>query len=375
MSKNNEIHLTEYKCSQCNKTYASQSSLCNHNKKFHINLGLKKSEIAINGSETGQKKSENSYQKSQTGLIKSDIYDEVITDTKNYNCRSCNKIYYNKQSRWSHEKICKNKINLLEENIKLKQENEQLKKNNQLVPVNSNINNSTNNQTNNGNILKNSGTINNNLNNTVNNNNTVTINKIGTEPYKIKTKDIKMIANDGMNGPITCARKLNFSKNSPENHSYCITSIESDYCKAINHETQQPEIVPKKEIVDQVFESAYKFIESIAAQIKEDYRLRDKLSKHEIKEIERIVANKNKYYEKKNRKIFYNSVNSMGYNYRELVLSTWKLLKPIEENLIDGTESSDSDNEIKEITEFPDVNEESDSDSDDEMTIFDLIKK
>ena len=31
---------TEYFCKKCNKFYASASSLCNHNKKFHKNEGL-----------------------------------------------------------------------------------------------------------------------------------------------------------------------------------------------------------------------------------------------------------------------------------------------------------------------------------------------
>ena len=51
-------------------------------------------------------------------------------------------------------------------------------------------------------------------------------------------------------------------------------------------------------------------------------------------------------------------------------------MKPIEENLIDDSESSDSeyDYTMKEVTEFPDVNEMSDDDSDEEITIFDLMK-
>jgi hypothetical protein len=62
----------------------------------------------------------------------------------------------------------------------------------------------------------------------------------------------------------------------------------------------------------------------------------------------------------------------MSYNYRDLVLSTWKLLKPLEKNLISETASTDSDNEIKEITEFPE-DDSDDTDSDDELTLFDLI--
>ena len=387
MSENHEINLTNYKCKKCNKYYASQSSLCNHNNKFHKNIGQQKSNTDVNRSENGQQKSNIGQQNStigqqnvQTDLTESTLDNEIITVNKTYNCRLCNKIYYNKQARWSHEKRCKNKTTLVEENNKLKEENEKLKM--QIIPLTQqhNSHNTKNiSNVNNGTSYINNGTsnVNNTLNNTVNNNNnnnTVTINKIGTEPIVFKTKDIKKIANDGMNGPITCARQLNFNKNKPENHSYCVTSLEGEYCTAINHKTQQPEKVSKKEVIDQVFESAYRFIESVATQIKEDSTLRDKLTNKEIKEIDRIVANKSKFYEKKNRKTFYNSINSMGYNYKELVLTTWKLLKPLENNLIEDDESTDSDDEIKEVTEFPDINELSDSDSDDEITLSNLIK-
>jgi len=358
----------EYKCNDCKKSYSSYQSLWIHNKKFHNftvstcipNVSASIPNVSINIPKVSNE----------------NIQSKTI-------CKYCKKEFSTPQNKWKHEnRACKQKNSILTDNNKINElENKinELKNiitSQQIIPFNQSKNtNSHNSQTNNGTI---NNTLNNKTQNNTINNNTVTINKIGNEAIKFRTKDIKMIANDGMNGPITCARQLNFNKNNPENHSYCITSLESEYCKAINHETQKPEVVPKKDIIDQVFESAYKFIESIAAQIKEDKKLRNKLSKHEIKEIERIVANKNKYYEKKNRKIFYNSVNSMGYNYRELVLSTWKLLKPLEENLITNIESSDSDNEIKEVTEFPDINElsdsTSDSDSDDDFNLLTAYK-
>jgi uncharacterized membrane protein YukC len=88
-------------CKICNKYYSSQSSLCNHNKKFHSDNILKSS-------------------------------DNIL---KNYNCRKCNKIFKNIKTRWSHEKMCQinnNNLNqsnnqhltdiLKEENILLKEE-------------------------------------------------------------------------------------------------------------------------------------------------------------------------------------------------------------------------------------------------------------
>jgi hypothetical protein len=35
---------SEFRCNSCNKNYASKSSLCNHNKKFHNSDGLLKTE-------------------------------------------------------------------------------------------------------------------------------------------------------------------------------------------------------------------------------------------------------------------------------------------------------------------------------------------
>jgi hypothetical protein len=338
-----------YICSLCKKEYASSNSLWCHNKKYHDNQLPNDDLLLINNL-----------------MIKNN---NLPTKHKLYNCKYCNKLYNIQQSRWKHELTCKKKINILQENIKLKQELNTIKIN-KIMLLNSNNRN-----INNGNI--NNGIIN-------ANNNTVTINKIGTEPIVFKTKDIKMIANDGMNGPMTCAKQLNFNKNNPANHSYCVTSLEGEYCKAINHITQQPEIVPKKEIIDQVFESAYRFIEAVAIQIKEDDSLRKKLSIHEIKEINRIVENKNKYYEKKNRKTFYNSINSMSYNYRDLVLSTWKLLKPLEDNLISDDNQiieTDSNNNLtlsdNDLTLSNNDLTLSDNDltlSDDDLTLFDLIK-
>jgi hypothetical protein len=102
-------------CKICNKYYSSQSSLCNHIKKFHSDNILKSSDNIL---------------KSSDNILKSS--DNIL---KNYNCRKCNKIFNNIKTRWSHEKICQinnNNLNqsnyqhlthiLKEENILLKEE-------------------------------------------------------------------------------------------------------------------------------------------------------------------------------------------------------------------------------------------------------------
>jgi hypothetical protein len=81
-------------CNICVKEYKSYQSLWIHNKNFHNN-------------------------KVQSGPIKSEK--SPIISEKIYNCKFCNKIYNNKNSRWSHEQKC-NKINDKELELKIMQE-------------------------------------------------------------------------------------------------------------------------------------------------------------------------------------------------------------------------------------------------------------
>jgi hypothetical protein len=114
-----------YECNICKKDYSSYQSLWIHNKKFHKDNNSKQSDTCINNT-----------------CIKDECI-KVITNNKNYNCRLCNKIYNNKQSRWSHEKICKDRTNIIKENEKLKKENNELKYNH-VVSTNNIINNNDN---------------------------------------------------------------------------------------------------------------------------------------------------------------------------------------------------------------------------------------
>ena len=67
----------------------------------------------------------------------------VPNNIKIINCIYCNKIFNDRSNKSKHEKICKNKPNIIEENKKLKKELESIKNNNQITPQNT-INNSNN---------------------------------------------------------------------------------------------------------------------------------------------------------------------------------------------------------------------------------------
>ena len=89
MSNNNELK-TNLCCKICNKAYASQSSLCNHNKKFH-----KPSAILYNTIEIETKMNCNTL---------------VVEKPDDNTCKYCNRKFNNRQNRWKHEaKTCKQK--------------------------------------------------------------------------------------------------------------------------------------------------------------------------------------------------------------------------------------------------------------------------
>ena len=80
---------------------------------------------------------------------------------------------------------------------------------------------------------------NNTQNNTLNKN--LYINQIGNERINLTPKQIKEIVGEGLNGAMRCVRNVNFNRKKPENHNFYSSSLEGQFCTAINEKTQQPE--------------------------------------------------------------------------------------------------------------------------------------
>ena len=95
MSLNNEDQLNFF-CKFCNKMYASQSSLCNHNKKFHNNNIANVINLISN-------------------VVAND--NNVIQGNKIIKCEYCNKIFASRYTKYVHKKkVCKFKNNNIIEN-------------------------------------------------------------------------------------------------------------------------------------------------------------------------------------------------------------------------------------------------------------------
>ena len=190
--KKSEIQ-TDFLCDICNKFYASASSLCNHQKKFHKNIGVVAEVVA------------------EVVDVVSDRIDEVnIKKKRTYTCDYCNKIFNDKSNKYKHHKICKLKNNI----------------NNNTINNNINNNTTNNNTTNNNN---NNNFINNNINN---NNIIIKINNFGDEDLSHLTqKDITDMIKKGFSCVFDYIDKVHLNPNKPENHNIMLTNLKSGLIK------------------------------------------------------------------------------------------------------------------------------------------------
>jgi hypothetical protein len=178
------------------------------------------------------KKSEDSLKKSEDSLKKSE------DSLKCYNCRFCNKEYNNKNSRWSHEKKCKdnqldnNKINQLDNNNKI---NELEEKNKKLEETINELKNQV------ATIIKEKGKIhhktlqkiNKQLNTTNNITNNGVINNVYVKYNNIShdvltKKEILNILSKHTKALEESIKKIHFNEKIPENNNVFITNLQNN---------------------------------------------------------------------------------------------------------------------------------------------------
>ena len=301
-----------YRCNLCNKDYSSYKSLWNHNSKFHNDT--------------------NENVKNDVNNVKIDV--KIV---KSLTCDICNKVFNSRGAKSMHKKICQEKF-VETENMKLKKEIEILEKKLIAQPVQTKqltTNNNSNNNTKNINNIQNNTNTNshNSINNgTINNNNFVVINQIGTERIAdVPINDIRSIINSDINSIITCTKKVNFNKKLPQYHSFCATTLEGDHFTKINHETQKPEKINKKDFINEVLNSSIKFLNDISVMIEFDEEFRNKISLSEQQKIKDIVKFQDKFHEVKNKRAFFQSINDISYNCKDLILKTWENVQPVED--------------------------------------------
>jgi hypothetical protein len=281
-----------YYCKDCNKNYQSYTGIYLHNKKYHT-----KNEI--NNNTNNNTKNEINNNNNNTNNTNTN---NNTNNNKIYNCRYCNSEYKYKQNRWRHEKTCRN------ENLSLKKQIEILtKKVNELSnrPVNININNNINNNNN-------------------NNNNTIIINEIGKEDISfLSLEDKQNILKAGLNSLFKLVEKINFNDNQPSNHNFCVTSINDKHASVIDTDNNKIIKAEKSSLFDSVAFNNFIKLESIANN--------PEFSKEEISKYKQEISKlKDMLFINNNGlKIFHNELNIISYNNKDMILDTWKKLKPL----------------------------------------------
>jgi hypothetical protein len=267
----------DYECKICIKKYKSYQTLWKHNKKFH------KTKIII------------------TPLNTSSVPQN--TSKKVYKCKYCEKNYSRNDNLKRHENTCKQKT-ISENNNEIKQ---------QLVSLTKDIE-----------ILKNKCkkkiTNNNNNNGIINNN--ITINKLGNENISLLNNDeIIKIFNKELESIITFIEIINFNDRLKENHSYCVTSLESKFLSTYNDETKKIDKDRKKYFFDKILNSS---IEKMEILYHSNQKLFNKYKQNQIQNsIDNIKSLKNFDFNNKLIKEVHNKINLISYNNRDIIQKIW----------------------------------------------------
>lgn len=282
MSENQSVHSICYICIKCNKNYASQQSLCNHNKKFHKIESENNHTFAV---DTPQN-STNLHNKSEKLA-----------------CKYCERVLSRNDSLNRHEKKCKQKQKITnkyeEENNDLKNiiKNLQDKMNSQSEMLQNLIkivneqckvhpktlqkmNRSLLNSNNNTNSNVNNGTINND-NKVITNN--IKIIKFGDEDLSelLTEKEILQILNKKFLSIEESIKTVHFNKKRPEYQNICITNLKDDLAYVYNGE--KFEAVSKSMMLNELIDIHTENIEVTL----DNYR--KKLNKQTINILEELI--------------------------------------------------------------------------------------
>ena len=367
-----------FRCNNCNKNYASKSSLCNHIKKFHIDLGKGSVKEGKGYGKGLVKESEDSskdlIKESEDKLYKLVNLQEVNIIIKKYFCKFCNKEFQYKQSKYDHQKnYCKKKnnndeseMNKLKEqtkqkeldiilkkeeakilnlklkleksnkidNITLRQLNKKLLERNNLIK-NSNIHSNNNNQIQNNNII---------------NNNTFNLIGFGKEDIVelLTMQEKKQI----MNAKFCCLEKLVEIIHCGKYNQFkniIITNMKDNYIYKYDDDKGQFVLSMKSNVLNSLIDCRVSDIEIIYNELVENNKL-DKNTKDMVEKFINRINNDNFKYNDydgvqhetyKHHKI--NEVKVLLYNNQDkitndisLILTTTDEILPVVKSYIDS---------------------------------------
>jgi hypothetical protein len=264
----------KYFCDHCKRDYISYKTLWIHNKKFHQN----------------------------TEIVNNDI------KPRNFECKYCNKKFTTKQNMRQH---IGNTCKLVDkETVKLEKQIELLQKEIKGIRSSSITNNNTN--TNNSNNTNN-GTI----------NNIIVINKIGTENISdLNDSEISEIFDKKIESVIKFIQHLNFNERLPSNHNFCTTSIDGNYLHIYNTDQLTKQCDRKKYFFEELLGRSIYKMEQLYAKYKSNFNETKQMQIED--DINTLKIIKSKDMNDKLLKEMLKKLNLLSYNYKKIVLDTWK---------------------------------------------------
>jgi hypothetical protein len=198
-------------------------------------------------------------------------------------------------------------------------------------------------------------TLNTNSNNTLNTqNNNLSICNPGQENVNLlSTNEKKYIMSQGLNSIISLVDQLNFNEDLPQHHNFYVSAINDKHVNTLDNKTNSIIKKSKKDLFDEILFNHMNKLESINKNInyKDFNTIFDKLKAF--------------VYLKQGKKEFFNQINMLSYNKKNMIIKTWEKL--IEDSSINPDEVSNKfEDEVKQITEQQEYESESDNDSEDD---------
>jgi hypothetical protein len=225
-----------------------------------------------------------------------------------HKCSYCSNTYKHKQSKWAHERSCKesnipiNLETLQKELNEVKSELDRVKNKPATIINNNNINKGTINRGPVYNFLTKPGEENLNM---------------------LSETEIEYIMEQEMNCLITLVELVNFNEKHPENHSFCNTALNDKYISTMNTETMTIEKQRKKDFFDMTLSNGIRNMKLLYEKMGEKAKKTPKAIKYKetIDNLTEFVLINNK-----GKKTYVELMNILTFNKRHITKLTWSQL-------------------------------------------------
>jgi hypothetical protein len=208
------------------------------------------------------------------------------------------------------------------------------------------------------NELKNKPSVINNYttNNTLNDKKIIINNSPGSESIAhLSVEQQRGIMNKGLSSLMYLIQTTNFNVESPEYHSYCVTALNDKHASMIDVKTNSIIKTEKNELFDKILIGNIKKLEAMCSNKEFGHNEREvyKLKLESLKDL--LFKNK------RGLKKYYNELNLLSYNNKDLIIETWASLRTLDD--IINSEASNKISYNPQQAQYKLINFSDDSDS------------